>query len=146
VVAAGLIMAAPAIDVVRLDRLLARTDTRVLAGRWIEAHVPAGSTIYQSGAGYGHVQFESATYVARPVAERPDVIVVQSSPLMYSADAPAVQSIADTEYGLAASFRGHDPALAAANAYDPLDAFYLPLRGFRGVERPGPNIAVYRRR
>ena len=28
--------------------------------------------------------------------------------------------------------------------YDPIDAFYLPVSGFAGVERPGPRIAGYR--
>src|SRR5262249_35115377 len=32
------------LSVVRFDRLLARTDSRLLAARWIEAHVPAGSS------------------------------------------------------------------------------------------------------
>ena len=28
--------------------------------------------------------------------------------------------------------------------YDPLDAFFVPLAGFDGVDRPGPRIAIYR--
>lgn len=29
------------------------------------------------------------------------------------------------------------------NHYDQQDAFYLPLRGFHGVSRPGPNLSIY---
>ncbi len=28
--------------------------------------------------------------------------------------------------------------------YDPLDAFFVPLAGFDGVDRHGPRIAIYR--
>ena len=30
--------------------------------------------------------------------------------------------------------------------FDPLDAFFLPFTGFRGVARPGPNITIWQRR
>ncbi|NLP09265.1 hypothetical protein GX408_02595, partial [bacterium] len=29
------------------------------------------------------------------------------------------------------------------NHYDQQDAFYLPLWGFHGVTRPGPNLSIY---
>jgi hypothetical protein len=32
------------------------------------------------------------------------------------------------------------------HVYDQQDAFCLPLAGFSGVGRPGPNLYVYRRR
>ena len=144
---AALVMAPAAVDVVRMDRLLARTDNRVLAAAWIEERFPGGASVYQSGAIYGHLQFrDAARFNEIPVAARPDLIVVQASPLFYSADAPQVQATADAQYTRVAEFRAHDPAQAAGNVYDPLDAFYLPLRGFAGVARPGPNITVYRRR
>jgi len=39
-----------------LDRLLALDDSRVVAARWVEDHVPEGHTIYQSGTGWAHAQ------------------------------------------------------------------------------------------
>jgi hypothetical protein len=30
--------------------------------------------------------------------------------------------------------------------HDQQDAFFLPLEGLNGIERPGPNIEVYRLR
>jgi hypothetical protein len=30
--------------------------------------------------------------------------------------------------------------------YDQQDAFFLPLEGLTGIERPGPNFEVYRLR
>jgi len=54
-VAAGLLLAAPpAAASIAHDRLLARTDTRVLAAAWIEEHVEAGSTVAFTGSAYGH--------------------------------------------------------------------------------------------
>jgi hypothetical protein len=30
--------------------------------------------------------------------------------------------------------------------FDRQDAFFLPIAGFSGVERPGPNVSIYLRR
>jgi len=35
---------------------------------------------------------------------------------------------------------------SAAGIYDRQDAFFLPIAGFRDVERPGPDVRIYRRR
>jgi hypothetical protein len=52
---AGLLFAAaiapPAVDVVRLDRLVQQTDTRVLAARWIVEHLPPGTKILAQSTG-----------------------------------------------------------------------------------------------
>ena len=56
-VAAALLLAAPpAAASLAHDRLLARTDTRVLAAAWIEEHAEAGSTVAFTGSAYGHPQ------------------------------------------------------------------------------------------
>jgi dolichyl-phosphate-mannose-protein mannosyltransferase len=156
-----LLIALPALDIVRLDRHMARTDSRVLAGAWLRDTIPPGTSIYQSGAFYGHLQFgQTPPYVqttfdsvtgqfmldAKPFGRLPEVLIVQASPLMYSRDSPRILELAETQYERLIDFTTHDPALAGANVYDPLDAFYLPLRGFEGVIRPGPNISIYRRR
>jgi hypothetical protein len=157
---AAVLVVVPAIDVVQMNLRLQRTDSRVLAADWMRDHVPAGLTVYQSGAFYGHLQFgrpprfreaalgsgESFTVNGTPLAGPPDLLVVQSSPLMYSDDVPLIARMAARGYEQIAEIRACDLSQASANVYDPLDAFYLPLRGMRGVERPGPNIAIYRRR
>jgi hypothetical protein len=35
-------------------------------------------------------------------------------------------------------------SLDGDHVFDPQDAFFVPLAGFEGVERPGPNFAVYK--
>jgi hypothetical protein len=155
----GLLIGVAAIDVVRLDLLLQRTDSRVLAAEWLLTHYSPATTVYQTGAFYGHLEygrsprFREATFPGgtfmlngTPMTSPPDLLVVQSSPLMYSAEAPVISEMAAREYERVAEFRAHDPARTASHVYDPIDAFYLPLRGFDGVERPGPNVTIYARR
>ena len=56
-VAAGLLLAVPPTAAsLAHDRLLARTDTRVLAAAWIEENVEPGSTLAFTGSSYGHPQ------------------------------------------------------------------------------------------
>jgi hypothetical protein len=156
----GLLIGVAASDVVRLDSLLAQTDSRVLASDWLRAHFSPEMSVYQTGAFYGHLEygrsprFREATLIpggtfrlnGALMAGLPDLLVVQSSPLMYSTDAPLISEIAERQYKRVADFRAHDPAQTAGHVYDPIDAFYLPLRGFAGVERPGPNVTIYARR
>ncbi len=55
--ALALLVGLPSLDSdVRMDRLLARTDNRLVAARWVEENIPAGSTIYQTGSQYGRLQ------------------------------------------------------------------------------------------
>jgi len=70
-----------------------------------------------------------------------DWVVVQEHPhLSFSnADAPFVDSLAKHPVHI------FDPFLSAATPrYDQIDAYYLPVSGFAGVDRAGPKIAIYR--
>ena len=50
--------------------------------------------------------------------------------------------------------RDYEPVMAVnavasderANIYDWQDDFFLPLAGFKRIERPGPNVMIYMRR
>ena len=46
-----------------------------------------------------------------------------------------------TEYELA--FASDGVGADPDNIYDWQDDFYLPLAGFKGIERPGPNLKIY---
>lgn len=64
VAAAALLALSPALSSVSHDRLLGETDTRVLASRWIERHVPADDTIGFTGSSYGQPQLRrTATWL-----------------------------------------------------------------------------------
>jgi 4-amino-4-deoxy-L-arabinose transferase-like glycosyltransferase len=145
-----------------LDRLLSMTDSRVLAAEWAAANIPAGSSVYLAGGRYGapdlsvrgspppyflwefdeaHGKFDTGT---GPTEEWPRWIVVQESPLeVYSRVPSAVRERLDG-YDLRHSFRAVD--MRTPHVYDQQDAWFLPLAGFDGVGRPGPNVYLYQHR
>jgi len=167
--ALALIVASPsAMRVVRLDRLLSQPDSRLLAARWIESAFPDGASVGQSGVRYGRVQLtvDSSGRVGRyPMLEynpkqrtfaepghrpvdAPDVIVIQQSPLPHYAEAsPPSRDLLEGRYTLGTIVPAFAPERPGQRrVYDWQDAFYVPLEGFEGVERPGPNLLIYVRR
>jgi hypothetical protein len=154
--AAALVVAPSALKVVQIDRLLARTDNRVIASEAFAALVQAGSTVYHTGEPYGHLYWSSelglhewryneASGTFGDGARVPQWIILQRSPLMhYSYISPAIERLVRERYDLVRAF----PVIAdrADRLYDQQDAFFLPLDGLAGIERPGPNFEIYRLR
>jgi hypothetical protein len=154
-------MAGPSfVKAVRMDRVLARADTRGLAAEWIAAQVPVGASILLTGSKVGHPDLwrrrapppwaiwrydESRRGFLIPsgfTTTWPDWIVVQESPLVAYSSVPDSVRAALTRYDLRQSFI----ASSAPHVFDQQDAFYLPLDGFDGVARPGPNLYMYEKR
>jgi len=147
------------VNSVWLDVLLARTDTRVLAGRWLAAHVKPEQSLYDAGGLYAHAclvgvqvhrwtieTFDAASNSFKEAnGQIPDWLVLPQSPLaMYTAVAPGLHRLAREQYELAdtvpATRESADPG-----TYDSQDAFFLPMSGFNAVLRPGPTLLIYRR-
>jgi hypothetical protein len=141
----------------QFDRIISRTDNRVLVTEWFAQNVPAGSSVLQSGARYGHVQFPRALNYrqwvwdggrlafmldGRRAEGRPDWILVQESPLPSTTQDIVKQFLAD---GYVHERDFHALTLSDRLVYDRLVAFFVPFDGFEDVERPGPNFALYRR-
>ncbi len=198
-VAAAVAMAAPSGAAAwQHNRLLGRTDTRLQAANWIEAHIPDGSTVALVGSDYGMPQIRcSRTTLLEEQADRavagqrarrldrqlalPDYpprpayavvrvqppgsvprrsviaeadlarlrdagvqwVVTQEHPLVYSqVPARLAADLAQT----ATIEQVFDPFVGGVGppVYDPLDAYYIPVGGFAGVNRPGPRLTVYR--
>jgi hypothetical protein len=154
----GLAVAAlPAINVVRFDRLLTREDSRITAGRWLMENVPDGASMFISGNRYGHpamdfvryrqfgYDYRGSTFTVdrRPTGELPQWLVIQRSEIPYSHVPDRVGELIGRDYQLAHVIRAYSPE--ARNFYDVQDGFYLPFGSFEGVERPGPNVMIYRR-
>jgi hypothetical protein len=156
---ASALIAPSALSVFEFDRLAARTDNRVVVSRWFDTHVLAGASIAQSGSTYGYAQFtpgrfnpwvwegnrfvtiDYATRVRRPVAGKPDYILLQESPLP-NATQDEIKALLAQSYLPVTKFPALD--LAAPHIYDMQDAFFIPFAQFTGVERPGPNFTLYK--
>jgi hypothetical protein len=141
------------------DVLLSRTDTRVLAGRWLAANVKPDESLFDAGGTYAQSSllgfsvhlwrletFDDQTNTFKGAGGRiPDWLVLAESPLIYTTVAPGLARLARDQYELVNRLRATlDSAKDAI--YDPQDAFFLPVTGFSGVLRPGPTILIYRRR
>jgi Dolichyl-phosphate-mannose-protein mannosyltransferase len=157
----ALVIAPSAWSVIRFDLLLTRRDSRVIVADWIRANVPPGSSIWQSGSHYGHAQPERGPrrYVhwgynrehnrfrvgAEWATGLPDFIVVQESALPYSHVPAVVETLLRRSYEPVFSEYAAEPR-HSGNVYDLQDAFFLPFAGFDRIERPGPNLYVWKRR
>ena len=153
-----IIVAGPAlVNSVWFDVLLARTDTRVLAGEWLAANLREGETVHDAGGDYARLElgrkrfhywyYDAATRsFGHPEGLTPDWLVLTQSPLRtYAYADPALRRLAAERYDLAFTARGTKGAAGAA-VYDLQDAFFMPVSDFQTVERPGPTVLVYRRR
>jgi 4-amino-4-deoxy-L-arabinose transferase-like glycosyltransferase len=145
------------INAIWFDALLARTDTRVLAQRWLALRLQPGDSLYDAGSRYTHIaldglrvhrwEYDPRENVFAGVAGAlPDWIVISESPVAaYAAPPPAIRDLVRREYELQTSIRATRRRPRSA-LYDLQDAFFMPVWGFWTVERPGPTVNVYYRR
>ncbi|MBA2306085.1 MAG: phospholipid carrier-dependent glycosyltransferase [Acidobacteria bacterium] len=153
-----LVTAGPAlVHCVWFDLLLARTDTRVLAGQWLESRLQPEDSLHDAGSNYTQLDLwragfhrwfydPAANSFGDPDGRTPDWLVLHDSPVSaYASIPPGLRVLAQSEYVLVYNVRG-TRGRARAAVYDLQDAFFLPFTRFTTIERPGPNISVYRRR
>jgi dolichyl-phosphate-mannose-protein mannosyltransferase len=136
----------------QLDRLLSRTDTRIMARQWIRAHIPRGNEIAEidNTTPYGKpvlvgeypvVRFESP---AELQSNNIHWVLSDSYPPLFYSPGPNDAELGELDSQATLVFdanplRGGNPA----PVYDPNDAFYAPLRHFSNVTRPGPRIRIW---
>ena len=160
-------VAAPSLmATVQTDRLLARTDNRLLAARWIRDRYPDGATIAQTGSSSGNVNMAATDFALaarypsvdfhEPTrsfgtapsdrSSAPGLIIVVECPLPYCvAVSERLRGILRDDYERQREFVAYD-ASSRSLVYDRDDDFYVPLAGMQDVIRPGPNLIVYGRR
>ncbi|HEY7500557.1 MAG TPA: glycosyltransferase family 39 protein [Vicinamibacterales bacterium] len=152
------IVAVPAIvQSARLDRLLARTDTRVLAREWLAPRLKADDSLHDSGGTYARLDLQDLRFhqwaydpasssFGHPDGATPDWLVLHDSPLRLYASAPAtLRQLAADKYELLFAVRA-TTGRSGSVVYDLQDAFFLPMSDLETAERPGPTIRIYRRR
>ena len=144
------------VNSVWFDVLLAKTDTRVLAGQWLAERLGPDSSLHDAGGAYAQVEltgvpfhtwyFDPATRSFGDVESRtPDWLVFHQSPLRaYAGVGLELQRLARQKYALVQTFPATRGASRSA-VYDDQDAFFLPVWGLWTVERPGPTILIYQR-
>lgn len=138
------------------DLLLARTDTRVLAGKWLEERIRPEESLHDAGSPFTRLDLwrvafdrwefdEAANEFGGREGRTPDWLVLYRSPLTtYASVPPALRQLAQSEYVLVYTARStQGPARRAM--YDEQDAFFMPFSGFSTIIRPGPTVLIYRR-
>lgn len=166
IAALALLVIFPSIrKVVLTDRLLATKDSRQLAIEWARREIPRGSSVCLAGpiwrqetpsaapldpiSSYKLLTYDqvSGRFKVGDAVQTslPDYVVLRESPLLAIGGAPqGLKDLVAASYRLKASFHALD--LQASHWFDMQDGFFIPLAGFAGVQRPGPNIYVYQKR
>jgi len=145
-IAVAWLVAGPAYDGLRMARVMRELDTRGLAARWIAANIPAEAVIVGFGGpegsdwgmpdvggrrllrGIDPAQWRSAA----------DFVVRFHYPIAWASEPLPPAAALGAPLAIFDSF-----APDADPVVEPLDAFYLPLARWTGVERPGPRIEIY---
>ena len=154
---AAIVVVPSLVNCVWFDVVLARTDTRVIAGEWLAGQIRPEDTVHDAGGDYARLELgrtpfhywlfdPAANSFGHPEGHTPHWLVLTASPLRtYAYADPALRRLAAERYDLVFTVRG-TKGMAGAAVYDLQDAFFMPVWGLHTVERPGPTIYVYRRR
>jgi hypothetical protein len=152
-----LVAGPPALTSARIDLVLARTDTRVIAAEWLGPQLRPEHTLHDAGGDYTRLDLRDRRYhewrfdpktrsFGHPEGLTPDWIVIPDSPVRhYVWVDPRLRRLVADRYDLVYTVNG-TTTLPAGGMYDQQDAFFVPFSGFEEVERPGPTIEIYRRR
>lgn len=143
---AALLFVPPWYDGMRMALVMRAVDTRGLAAQWIEANVPVKARIVVWG-GPPDNTWGPPDLGARKVYRRLDPSLWRESAdfvVWYHYSLPIAAEALPPRVALGSPVAVFDPFHEGADpVIEPLDAFYLPLARFRGVERPGPRIEIY---
>jgi len=157
VIVATLVGGMGLVNCVWFDVLLSRSDSRVLAARWLSTRIKTGDSLYDSGGNYAqldlsHLPYHSWSWDAasesfgHPGGELPDWLVLHESAVTpYTRIPLGVATLARAKYHLIHTVPATSPRPGAA-VYDLQDAFFMPVSRFDEVRRPGPTVRIYRRR
>jgi hypothetical protein len=142
----------PLASAVAHNRIIARTDTRVLATRWMAENLPPAAKVVILGNQvwfWGQPQLPPGVHVsfAKPDVEsmkRAGVgyVVTHEHTLFSSRVDPAVIDRLAPHLRLLADFDPSAPGRGDA-IFEARDAYYVPFHGFAGVTRPGPRVRIY---
>ena len=146
-----LLVAEPAASSIAANVISARTDTRVLATRWMTDHLPAGTVVAQLGDAVVPIANpELPPGVRRAVlpagatdlaAAGVTFVTTHEHQLPFSQLDPRQLQALGPHLALLAEFSPY--VGPPAGVFEREDAYYVPFWSFSGVVRPGPLVRIY---
>jgi hypothetical protein len=127
----------------------------VIAGEWLRARVRPDDALHEAGGAYAALDLSGAAFhrwsfepasgsFGETGGRTPEWLVFEESRLWtYATVPPELRRLAADHYSLVYNVTATD---GGGGVYDIQDAFFMPIAGFGGVERPGPTVLIYRRR
>ena len=94
---AALVLLQSAHGVIQVDRLLATKDNRLVAADWMEQNAPENSSVYQTGAIYGHLELDNSPEALARRLEAIGEANLSAAQLDYSRD-KTVKTYQEWEY------------------------------------------------
>jgi hypothetical protein len=144
--------AEPLASAVAHNRIIARTDTRVLATRWMAENLPSGAKVLVLGNQvwfWGQPQLPPGVQLkhAKPNREALkqagiEYVLTHEHVLFSSHVDPAVMEQLAPGLTLLADFDPSTPGRDDA-IFEARDAYYVPFHNFGGVILPGPRVRIY---
>lgn len=148
----AILVAEPLWASIQFDRVVSRTDTRVLATSWVRQQIPEGSVVGVAGTVFWswgepwmppNVKRVQTTLDEDTLDEAGvQYLVTHDHPLFASTIDPAALARLEPRLRLLTEF---DPFVLPADQaqFDVQDAYYVPMAGLDAVDRPGPIVRIY---
>jgi hypothetical protein len=145
------LVAEPLASAVAHNRIAARTDTRVLATRWLSEHLAPGTRLGVHGARFWiwgtpmvprRVRIVQADQGAAALEEAGvRYVMTHDHELFWSTVDPDLIESLSPRLTLLAEFAPFGEETRPI--FETADAFYIPFHAFSGVQRPGPRVRIY---
>jgi hypothetical protein len=145
------VCAQPLLAAAAHDRILAQTDTRVLATRWMQQNLSPGAQVVVHGTRFwpwgapllppGVRQVSTELHGEALDGAAAGYVVTHDHELFWSSVDTEALARLEPRLELLAEFQPFGSE--ARPVFETADAYYAPIHGFRGVERPGPVVRIY---
>lgn len=150
--ATAVVVMQPLAATIAHDRLAARTDTRVLATRWMATHLSPGARVDIVGTHlwtWGVPQLPPGVI---GLTVEPTLEALRAAHAGYVLTHDHVLFSSRVDWGAIRALDGHLRLLADFDPFAPgrtdavfeaADAYYIPIAHFGAVVRPGPHVRIY---
>lgn len=150
-----LLIAAPLLRVIQTNIIFTKVDTRIQANTWLKEHIKENDTIGWASwfmypkpdkiSGVRYLDFNlTEDFETLKSSPKPYWIIVDSHPIDYYSPPlrEEMEEFIVQNAKLKVEFKPFKDE--ARPIFEPTDAFYVPLDGYKGVTNPGPHLLVYK--